>query len=315
MQRVVTDFAAEVPFARAMDKLVEHDGVLLSESVIRRVTLAHGRPLFESEERQEAWPVEPGAERIIAERDGGLVPIMEPEASQSDRRKGKPLRWKEAKIALAHPQGSQTLSYGGTLEGDAEQAGQRLFDTACRAGLGHRSQRHAVGDGAGWIAEQVEERFGQNGRYLLDFYHVCDYLNAAAQAIVPVGEAHGWMETQKDRLKRGQAQYVREARAPYREDRRIKDEEAPVRAGHSSLSGWLDQLHYDEALRQDWPIGSGEIESAHRYLVQQRLKRPGAWWRPHHAEYMWALRLNRANRRWQHYWKNLPSPSLYGTSV
>jgi hypothetical protein len=63
------------------------------------------------------------------------------------------------------------------------------------------------------------------------------------------------------------------------------------------------------------PIGSGEIESAHRYLVQQRLKRPGAWWRPHNAEYMLALRLNRANRRWQHYWENLSSPSLYGTSV
>jgi hypothetical protein len=27
------------------------------------------------------------------------------------------------------------------------------------------------------------------------------------------------------------------------------------------------------------PIGSGEIESAHRYVAQQRLKRPGAWWR------------------------------------
>ena len=88
---------------------MEHYGVLLNESVIRRVTLAHGRALFESDERQEAWPVEPGAERIIAEMDGGRVPIMEPEASQADRRKGKRLRWKEARIAMAHPQGSQTL--------------------------------------------------------------------------------------------------------------------------------------------------------------------------------------------------------------
>ncbi|GHU06248.1 hypothetical protein FACS1894158_12090 [Betaproteobacteria bacterium] len=123
------------------------------------------------------------------------------------------------------------------------------------------------------------------------------------------------METQKDRLKRGQAQYVLEALEPYREDRQVKDEEAPVRACHRYLHGRLGQLHYDEALRQDLPIGSGEIESAHRYLVQQRLKRPGAWWRSHNAEYMLALRLNRANHRWQHYWKNLTSHSLYGTSV
>ncbi|GHU15664.1 hypothetical protein FACS189441_7640 [Betaproteobacteria bacterium] len=238
--------------AVVMDKLAEHYGVLLSESVIRRVTLFHGCALFERDERQEAWPALPGAERIIAGMDGSMVPIMEPEVFLTDRRKGKRLRWKEAKIALANPQGSQTLSYGGTLEGDAEKAGQIRFDTAC------------------WIAEQVEERFGQNGRYLLDFYHVCEYLNAAAQVIVPTDEAHGWMETQKEHLKCGQAQYVLEALEPYREDRQVKDEEAPVRA-------------------------------CHRDLVQQRLKRPGAWWRSHNAEYMLALRLNRANHRWQHY--------------
>lgn len=305
LQRVVTDFAADAPFARAMDKLVEHYGVLLSESVIRRVTLTHARHLFETDVPQEDWPAAPGTEQIIAEMDGGMVPIMEPDASRTDRRKGKRLRWKEAKIALAHPQGSQTLSYGGTLEGDAPQAGRILFDTACRAGFGRNSQLHAVGDGACWIADQVEERFGKNGRYLLDFFHVCDYLSAAAKAIATTEEAaKGWMETQKDRLKRGQPQPVLDALKPYQEDPQVEDDQAPVRACHRYLSGRLDQLHYDEALRQDLPIGSGEIESAHRYLVQQRLKRPGAWWRTHNAEHMLALRLNRANHRWHDYWKD-----------
>jgi hypothetical protein len=101
---------ADVPFARAMDKWVEHYGVLLSESVVRRVALAHGRVLLESNAPQEERPAEPGTEQIIAEMDGGRVPIMEPEATQADRRKGKPLRWKEAKIALAHFQGSQALA-------------------------------------------------------------------------------------------------------------------------------------------------------------------------------------------------------------
>ena len=305
LQRAVTDFAADVPFARAMDKLVEHYGVLLSESVIRRVTLAHARNIFESAAPQEEWPVAPGAERIIAEMDGGMVPIMDPDAAQTDRRKGKQLRWKEAKIALAHPLGSQTLTYGDTLEGDASHAGRILFDTACRAGFGRQSQLHAVGDGACWIAGQVEERFGQNGRYLLDFFHVCDYLGAAAQVIATTDEAaKGWMETQKDRLKRGQPQAVLDTLKSYQEAPGVDDDHAPVRVCHRYLGGRLYQLHYDEALRQNLPIGSGEIESAHRYLVQQRLKRPGAWWRTHNAEHMLALRLNRANHRWHDYWKN-----------
>jgi len=61
----------------------------------------------------------------------------------------------------------------------------------------------------------------------------------------------------------------------------------------SLLSGRRNQLNYRDALANDLPIGSGEIESAHRYIAQQRLKRPGAWWRVDHAEYMLALRINR----------------------
>jgi hypothetical protein len=55
-------------------------------------------------------------------------------------------------------------------------------------------------------------------------------------------------------------------------------------------------------LANDLPIGSGEIESAHRYIAQQRLKLPGAWWRVDHAEYMLALRINRRNGDWAAYW-------------
>jgi hypothetical protein len=35
---------------------------------------------------------------------------------------------------------------------------------------------HCVGDGARWIANQVEEKFGSNGTYLIDFYHLCQEL-------------------------------------------------------------------------------------------------------------------------------------------
>ena len=50
-------------------------------------------------------------------------------------------------------------------------------------------------------------------------------------------------------------------------------------------------------MAKDLPIGSGEIESAHRYIAQQRLKRPGASWRVKHAEYMLALRITPQKRR------------------
>lgn len=54
-------------------------------------------------------------------------------------------------------------------------------------------------------------------------------------------------------------------------------------------------MNYREALAEGLPIGSGEIESAHRYVAQKRLKLPGAWWLAEHAEHMLALRINRLN--------------------
>jgi hypothetical protein len=69
------------------------------------------------------------------------------------------------------------------------------------------------------------------------------------------------------------------------------------------LSNRLAHVDYQGALAQGLPIGSGEIESAHRYAVQQRLKRPGAWWTPDNAEAMRALRITRANGQWSTYWQ------------
>jgi hypothetical protein len=64
-------------------------------------------------------------------------------------------------------------------------------------------------------------------------------------------------------------------------------------------------LKYREALAEGLPIGSGEIESAHRYVAQKRLKLPGAWWLVEHAEHMLALRINRLNGDWETYWAAL----------
>lgn len=288
-----------------MDKLVEHYGIILGESSIRRITEGHARKIFETANRSSwVWPTQPGGSAVvIAQMDGGMVPTVEPDLTEPDKRKGKKLQWKEAKICLAHPQGSKTLAYGGTLQGDVVAAGLHLFECATQAGFGTSTHIHAVGDGAPWIADQVEDQFGAQSGYLLDFYHVCDYLSAAAKSMVaePAGQKT-WMDEQKHRLKTQHADELIEALAAHLEEPCVDDSEAPVRQCHRYLSERREQLNYQSALARDLPIGSGEIESAHRYIVQQRLKRPGAWWCAANAEHMLALRLNRANRQWNTYW-------------
>jgi hypothetical protein len=95
---------------------------------------------------------------------------------------------------------------------------------------------------------------------------------------------------------------VRESLEPFLEDDSIEDKEAPVRACHRYLGNRSNYLDYKSALAAGLPIGSGEIESAHRYVFQIRLKIAGAWWKMENLSKMVALRVLRANQGWDAYW-------------
>src|SRR6202020_430839 len=231
-------------------KLQEHYGFEIGESTIQRIALGHAKNIFEGSREIPVFPETPGQHKdIIAQTDGGMVPIVEPDASQKDKRKGKTLSWREAKISMAHAKGSTTSVYAGTIEGGVEIAGRQLFECAVRAGFGANSHVQAVGDGAPWIVGQVEERFGVQGAYLIDFYHVCEYLSEAAKAIMPdLAAQEAWMDRQEDALKTGRLENVVQRLASHREPPEVDDERAPIRRCHRYLSARRNQLNYREAL-------------------------------------------------------------------
>ena len=77
-----------------------------------------------------------------------------------------------------------------------------------------------------WIADQVEKQFGAQGRYLVDFYHLCDYLSAAAKAIESRQQGErGGMETHKENLKHGEWDKVLKALQTHIEEPEVDDEE------------------------------------------------------------------------------------------
>src|ERR1700751_4373046 len=181
-----------------------------------------------------------------------MTPILTPEERQKDKRKGKTLSWREAKLCLAHAKGSQTPVYAGTIEGGFETAGRKLFACPVRAGFGANSNVHTVGDGAPWIVSQVEEHFGAQGSYLIDFYHVCEYLSAAAKAIAQDAAAQdAWMDAQKEALKTGRLDKALAALAGHIEAPEADDDQAPVRRCHRYLSGRRNHLNYRDALATD----------------------------------------------------------------
>jgi Uncharacterised protein family (UPF0236) len=237
-----------------------------------------------------------------------MIPIVETYDSDeglsdksSYRRKNKRLFWKEARLSLAHAKGSMTPVFSGTME-SVEVAGQQLLSCVHVAGATDKTKVHCVGDGARWIAKQVEEQFGSNGTYLIDFYHLCEYLSVAAPYCTS-GNKEDWLKTQKDALKESKYLNVLNALQPYVEPSTTEDSQAPVRACHRYIKNRPEQLDYKTAIEQDLPIGSGEVESAHRYVLQKRLKLAGAWWEINNAKNMINLRTCRANNLWDDYWR------------
>ena len=81
-----------------------------------------------------------------------------------------------------------------------------------------------------------------------------------------------------------------------------KEEETPLEKCYRYISNRQDQLDYKEALDKGLPIGSGEIESSNKHVIQKRLKISGAWWKPETAEHMLCLRTLRINNDWNRYW-------------
>lgn len=300
LQRVMTDFGADTAFGRVPNKLKEHYGIEMPVSTIQRVTERHAQNIYEQEAQREIAAGMAGGITFIGEMDGSMVPVVEVSPNAEDKRKDKNLCWREVRLNIVHPQGSATPTFGGNFAGGVDECGRQWRRCAAKAGFGQGSHLHAVGDGAPWIVAQQEIQFGAQGTYLVDFFHLCEYLSDAAK-ICAANDPTPWLQEQKDRIKANQSTAVLEALAPFV----AADSDNPVTVCDRYIRNRLDQLDYQGAIQNDLPIGSGEIESAHRYIIQERIKLPGAWWLPQNIEFMLALRLNRANQEWDAYWQQL----------
>lgn len=91
---------------------------------------------------------------------------------------------------------------------------------------------------------------------------------------------------------------------PHIEEEGTSENDAPVRACYRYIKNRTHQFDYKTALEKELPIGSGEIEGAHRNVIQKRLKISGAWWIDVNAEVMLHLRTTRANDDWENHWRN-----------
>lgn len=281
--------------------MAEHYGFDPSVSAVREAVLHHAQRVSKQldaglAQTFRSLPAQ-GAAQIIAEADGTMICTVAPGRPRKAKR---PRSWNEMRLVAAVAQGKVQPTYGAGFS-SVEETGRRWGHCAKKAGWGLQSQIHVVADGAEWIRKQSVETFGAQQTFLLDIYHLNEYLAQAAPACRPAKADH-WRRVQHKRLLRGASTKVLADLKPFLEPDSMPDESSPVRGAYRYLSNRADALDYPRAIALELPIGSGMIESGHRHVLQKRLKQPGTAWLPQNAHFMAQLRVVRANGEWANLW-------------
>jgi hypothetical protein len=168
------------------------------------------------------------------------------------------------------------------------------FDEADRRDPAGTRQRIFLADGNKQqiTAAQAEARArGQDVPVLIDFIHASGYLGKAGAQLHPADPvaATQWADGQRLRLLHGRAPAVAatlkaQAAGQPPGQRDDIDKAATYIGGNSAC------MHYDKALAAGWPIATGVIEGACRYVIEDRFGITGARWTLHGAETILKLR-------------------------
>lgn len=150
-----------------------------------------------------------------------------------------------------------------------------------------------VSDGALWIKNWIEDAF-PDAVSILDYYHACEHLHLFSSSYFSDKEKEkGWVSAQKELLLQSEVPAViSNIKKLERQDK----ESHQLIAYYESNSERMDYKRYRQM--GCGIIGSGAIESAHRTVVQKRMKQSGQRWSLQGAQNMLNLRVVRKNLQW-----------------
>jgi len=207
------------------------------------------------------------------------------------------------RVDVAH---AVNLSYVAHL-GGPERLGEMAWGEAHRRGWEQAPDTQVIGDGAVWIWNQASIHFGDS-QQLVDWYHAKDHLTTAACLLKGDGTpaCRRWLNQQETLLYQGQAgQIASQLHA-------AAEIPSPHAAALATEATYFQRnqrrMNYLEMREEEWPIGSGMIESAAKQY-KARFCGPGMRWSRAGAENLLPIRSAILSRRFDQLYaaaKNLP---------
>lgn len=150
-----------------------------------------------------------------------------------------------------------------------------------------------INDGAPWIKQWIEDAF-PDAISILDFWHALEYLYSFEKSYFEDKiKGNKWVEKQKLLLLDGKVKKVIQTIKKLAPD----NEEAKRVIAYYEVNSQRMNYKYYKTLGAGI-IGSGAIESAHRTVVQKRMKLSGQRWSIEGAQNMLNLRVTYMNEKW-----------------
>lgn len=277
-------------------------GLEVSSAQVYRVTNVYGAELDMADQSERSLPPLQRQEVLYAEADGSMVLTRD--------------GWKEVKLGRVFKSSDCVTGQDGTRgevlssqyiahlgnKGAFCRGMDELLDSFGGTALGERLV--FINDGAEWIANWIRDIF-PGATDILDYYHACEHLHEFVRLAFPEGDrGKAWAAEQKDRLLESGVDRVMDAVAS------IPCRNKAAREARDALLNYYRK----NAHRMDYAryrgigcgiIGSGAIESAHRTIIQKRLKQSGQRWGKAGAQNVLNLRVINQSGKWHKVIQNI----------
>lgn len=156
-----------------------------------------------------------------------------------------------------------------------------------------------INDGATWIWNWIEDTY-PDAVQILDYFHAVEYLTGFADSYIKdPSEKSTWVESMEQLLNKDEVRSVIEILNTIEGSNEKKTSKAKekLKSLLSYYNSHKDRMLYGTYKAKGYLVGSGPIESAHRNVVQKRLKLSGQRWTQEGAQNIACLRACAKSKR------------------
>ena len=184
--------------------------------------------------------------------------------------------------------------------GGPDVVGEKTWAMVRRQGWEQAQETIVLGDGAPWIWNQAALHFGESHQ-VVDWYHAKEHLVAAARLIKQDGTSAftRWLNSRETLLYQGHADKIADELEKTALTGAANAEQLITAAGYFRTNH--HRMNYIEIREQEWPIGSGVVESGAKQF-KARFGGPGMRWSRQGAENLLPIRSAVLSHRFDQMW-------------